>query len=61
MSELRRHLNGRAGPEGLLYALAERIADPRAVRAAALLVHQLDVAARERIIIHDKEQSHART
>ncbi len=56
---LRQHVNGRRGPEGLLFAVARLLADPRAVRAAALLVHELDIECRERIVIHEKEHSHA--
>jgi hypothetical protein len=57
---LRRHV-GRAGPERLLHTLAQLLADPVALRAAALLVAQLDLDARERIVINEKEHNCVRT
>jgi hypothetical protein len=48
------------GPERLLRVLAERDLDPRSLRAAAALVHELDVEARDRDYVNDhEERSHA--
>jgi hypothetical protein len=43
-----------AGPERLLFEIVSRDLDPGAFRAAAALVHELDLAARERIAIHER-------
>jgi hypothetical protein len=51
----RQTLLNRSGPEGLLFALAKLLADPVALRAAALLVHELDIECRERNYINQKE------
>jgi hypothetical protein len=47
-------LRAMAGPERLLFEIVSRDLDPGAFRAAAALVHELDLAARERIAIHER-------
>jgi hypothetical protein len=47
------------GPERLLLAIHALDLDPRALRAAAALVHALDLACRERIIDQRSSQSAA--
>ncbi len=48
------------GPEALLHTLAKAGLDPKALRVVALLLAELDVMCRERIVITEKEHHHVR-
>lgn len=58
MSELRRSMGGRSGPERLLYAFARVGLDPISLRVVALLVRERVIVSGE-LMSHNPKEQHA--